>query len=170
MRHIPALLALLALAACAATSHRFSFDPAPASFLVEGANAGEVLARGLVSVLAGERDGEERFLHVALRLENEAVEGIQVASAQLLSSELAAFGAPDLAGVAVAPGQVGTWELRFRYPEGADLDLGGTSGLNLRLGIETASRRAEVEVGFVRTFPVPESSRVRWTFGVGVHG
>ena len=169
MRHLALTLALT-LAACAATSHRFSFDPAPASFLVEGANAGEVLARGLVSVVEGKKDGEERLLHVALRLESEASEGLRVTSAQLLSSELATFGAPDLEGVALAPGEVGTWDLRFRYPEGTDLDLGGTSGLNLRLGIETPSRRAEVEVGFVRTFPVPESSRARWTFGVGVHG
>lgn len=168
---IPASLAAATfLAACSASRHRFAFDPAPASFRVEHGRD-EVWIRGLVSVLEGRREEDgERFV-LALRLENAGAEAATLVGAQLVTSGLARFGDPDLAGVEVAPGQTGTWEVPFPYPPEVDFALPSETGLHLRLFLEGPTRNAEVEVGFARTSPLPESdSAWRWSFGFGVQG
>lgn len=173
---LPSLALALALwaslAGCAATRHRFAFDPAPASFVIEGRTQGEELARGLASILEGRRESADApaRLVVALMLENRGAEPLRVEGAQLLGSDLSEFEAPDLKGLEVAPGATGTWDLEFGYPAGLAFDLDAMSGLHLRLEVASQSRQAEVELGFARTFPVGESSsRWHFSFGVGVH-
>lgn len=171
----PLLLVLFlaaSLSSCAATRHRFAFQPAPESFRVVHADD-EPWVHGLVSVLEGRREKRDHVLIVVLRLENTGPEPVTLTRAELTTSGLARFGPPELGGVGVAPGQSHTWELAFPYPAGADLDLPSTTGLHLRLYLEGESRSAEVELSFARTFPPLErSSEPRWTFGVGVglHG
>ena len=167
------VLVLPSLAACAATRHSFGFEPAPAAFTIDGED-GKAIARGLASVVEGRvtgtGDDRRNELVVRLRLVNVGPGAISVESAELVGSDVRAFGAPNLSGIVVPPGEEQTWDIGFAYPPGADLALDDLTGVHLTLVLHGGTRRAQVDVAFSRFIVVAPSSPA-WGFslGVGVH-
>lgn len=100
-----ALLALLCLASCRATSYPYHFEPSPAEVQVAAAPDGPLLARVLVGVVGAERHGAVSSGHpdllVRLRIEAKGPGPVRFdpASARVLGPDLASFGPARVDGV-----------------------------------------------------------------------
>ena len=122
---------------------------------------------------ADPEEGRPARALVRLRLENIGEEELvlETASAQLLSADLVAFGAPILRGEGVAPdprveaGGDASVELAFPLPAGADqLDL---STVNLRWTIRCGEEAVTIGATFER-WDRPYGAHARGTLGVRI--
>jgi hypothetical protein len=166
-----ALAFALVASACAATQHRFAFEPTPYEVGLIPVDRSPV-GRTLVTVLEGRRTkGESEApleLHLRIRLENVsgAPIGIEPTSLLLVGSDLEPFGAPriDPELGEVPDGESRTWDLWFGYPEGVPLDAPELDGLNLKFRVRYEGGTADVPVTFDR---VRFASQPRVGFGLG---
>ncbi len=166
------LLAAL-FSGCAATAHRFAFEPTPVEQWLEP--EGQPLGRVLVTVIEGRRaQGEPKGqpeMHLRVRVENasDAPLTLVTDSPLLVGSDLVPFGSARVepGEGEVAPRSSGTFDLWFPYPPGTRLDYPELDGLNLSFAIEYGSGRAEVSANFDRLRFESPPSRARFNMGVG---
>jgi len=172
---------LLALASCRSTTYRFYFEPSPNELLVQPDPAGPVLARVLMTVVEGRREGGQRSgypeMHMRLLVENKTAGPLYVRPDRLLlvDSDLRAFGAPQIVptgGFEIAQAATGIFDLYFPYPKGLELKAEALRGLNFRWTLEHPGGTAEVTATFARIAPVyVYEPRMYWSFGyAGYYG
>lgn len=157
------LLAAVALAACASTSHPYHFEPSPAEVQIETAPGGTPLARVLVGVMGAERLGKARSGHpdllLRVRVESKGPGPVRFdpASAVVLGPDLASFGparvdGPDAQGVIEVPqGGARDVTLRCAFPRDGDLRMARLTGINVRLTIDTPAGSKELSIALARS-------------------
>lgn len=157
-RALIALLgALLLLPACTSTRLSHRYRPSPADLPAVG-TSGVAAARVLVSVVAVERfeqrQDEDWGVTLRLRLENGGERPLSLRTDDLLlvDAALNPFGRPwpETAPAPVAPRNVGTVQLWFPLPAGADLRDVDLEGLNLRFTLDDGQSRRTLAAGFDR--------------------
>jgi hypothetical protein len=171
-------LVLAGLSACTTSPwYPLAFAPAPVEVAAAASTVPGSQARVLVSILGVARaeEAEPDRVLVRVRLENLGTVAADVPGdeLQLLSADLAPFGKARVVAPAlhVDPGQDGTLDASFPFPDGRTAETIDWSGLNLRIAVDFAGARVTTGASFSRIIALYDPDpRVTFGFGVGYHG